>query len=415
MINPYEMAKEQVDIVRPYLRDISDDTFEALKTTKLEYIVNFPVRMDDGSTKVFRGYRVRHNDARGPSKGGLRFHPSVDLDEVKALAMWMSWKAAVVNIPYGGAKGGIQCDPKAMSQGEIERMTRRYTNEIAPVIGPEKDIPAPDMNTNPQTMVWIMDTYSMLKGYSVPGVVTGKPVEMGGSLGRMEATGRGVCLIGLQAAAFLNMPVEGASVVVQGCGNVGSISAKQFAAHGAKIIAICDSMCGVYNRNGLDIDMVMDCKNRDGCLTSSKIEGDVITNKELLELECDILIPAALENQITEENVNNIRCKLLLEGANGPTTPEADRVLFDKGIMVAPDILANAGGVTVSYFEWVQNLQELLWSEDEVQTRLGNILHRSFQQILDLKVTHGVNMRTAAYILGVGRVAKAMQLRGVWP
>lgn len=414
-INPYEVAKQQVDIVRPYLKDIPDGIFDLLKTTKLEYIVNFPVRMDDGSTKVFRGYRVRHNDARGPAKGGIRFHPSVNLDEVKALAMWMSWKAAVVNIPYGGAKGGVQCDPKAMSLHEIENVARRYTNEIAPVIGPEKDIPAPDMNTNPQTMVWIMDTYSMLKGYSVPGVVTGKPVEMGGSLGRMEATGRGVYLVGLSAASFLNIPVRGSSVVIQGCGNVGSISAKQFAWHKAKIIAISDSMGGVYNPSGLDIEQVLACKNRDGCLIGGKIDGDVVTNQELLELPCDILIPAALENQITSENADRIKCKLLLEGANGPTTPEADRILFDKGIMVAPDILANAGGVTVSYFEWVQNLQELLWSEDEVQRRLKHILDRSFKEVLDLRVMHNVNMRTAAYILGVARVAKAMQLRGVWP
>jgi len=414
-MNPYTIAKEQVDIVRPYLKDIPDDVFEVLKTTKLEYIVNFPVRMDDGSIKVFRGYRVRHNDARGPAKGGIRFDTGVHLDEVKALAMWMTWKAAVVNIPFGGAKGGVACDPNHMSPGEIERMTRRYTNEISPVIGPEKDIPAPDMHTNPQTMCWLMDTYSMLKGYSVPGVVTGKPIEMGGSLGRMEATGRGVYLVGKLAADHIGLPLEGARVVVQGCGNVGSITAKQFAAAGAKIIAISDSVGGVYNDKGLDMDKVLRCKNQDGCLVGSQIEGDEIPNSEILSLECDILVPAALENQITRENADDVKCKLLLEGANGPTTPGADKILFDKGIMVAPDILANAGGVTVSYFEWVQNLQELLWSEQEVQDRLQNIMVRSFDQVLELRNKHKINMRTAAYILGVGRVAKAMSLRGVWP
>jgi len=414
-MNPYTIAKEQVDIVRPYLKDIPDDVFEVLKTTKLEYIVNFPVRMDDGSIKVFRGYRVRHNDARGPAKGGIRFDTGVHLDEVKALAMWMTWKAAVVNIPFGGAKGGVACDPNHMSPGEIERMTRRYTNEISPVIGPEKDIPAPDMHTNPQTMCWLMDTYSMLKGYSVPGVVTGKPIEMGGSLGRMEATGRGVYLVGKLAADHIGLPLEGARVVVQGCGNVGSITAKQFAAAGAKIIAISDSVGGVYNDKGLDMDKVLRCKNQDGCLVGGQIEGDEIPNSEILSLECDILVPAALENQITRENADDVKCKLLLEGANGPTTPGADKILFDKGIMVAPDILANAGGVTVSYFEWVQNLQELLWSEQEVQDRLQNIMVRSFDQVLELRNKHKINMRTAAYILGVGRVAKAMSLRGVWP
>jgi glutamate dehydrogenase (NAD(P)+) len=414
-INPYEIAKKQIDIVRPYLHDIRDDIFDVLKTTKLEYIVNFPVKMDDDSIKVFRGYRVRHNDSRGPAKGGIRFDPSVHLDEVKALAMWMTWKAAVVNIPFGGAKGGIQCDPNNMSQAEIERMTRRYTNEISPIIGPEKDIPAPDMHTNPQTMCWLMDTYSMLKGYAVPGVVTGKPLEMGGSLGRLAATGRGVFLVGANAAHHLGIPLEGARVVVQGCGNVGSVSAKQFSGYGGKVIAISSSKGGLYNPNGLDVEKALKCRNEYGCLLADKVDADEISNEELLELECDILIPAALENQITDKNADNIKCKLLLEGANGPTTPEADNILFEKGIMVAPDILANAGGVTVSYFEWVQNLQELLWSESEVSMRLEKILAQSFNQVLEIRNENKINMRTAAYILGVGRVAKAMELRGVWP
>lgn len=414
-INPYEVAKEQIDIVRPYLKGINPDIFDVLKTTKLEYIVNFPVKMDDGSIKVFRGYRVRHNDSRGPAKGGIRFDPSVHLDEVKALAMWMTWKAAVVNIPFGGAKGGIQCDPNNMSQEEIERMTRRYTNEISPIIGPEKDIPAPDMHTNPQTMCWLMDTYSMLRGYSVPGVVTGKPIEMGGSLGRLSATGRGVFLIGASAAEHIGLDLENVRVVVQGCGNVGSVSAKQFAAAGAKVIAISSSQGGLYNPNGLDISKALECRDKYGCLIADKVEADEISNKELLELDCDVLIPAALENQITKDNADNIKCRLLLEGANGPTTPEADSILFDKGIMVAPDILANAGGVTVSYFEWVQNLQELLWSEKEVAASLERIMSQSFDQVLEIRNKNNINMRTAAYILGVGRVAKAMDLRGVWP
>lgn len=414
-INPYEIAKQQIDIVRPYLSDIPDDVFEILKTTKLEYIVNFPVKMDDGSTKVFRGYRVRHNDSRGPAKGGIRFDPSVNLDEVKALAMWMTWKAAVVGIPFGGAKGGVQCDPNNMSLGEIERLTRRYTNEISPIIGPEKDIPAPDMHTNPQTMCWLMDTYSMLRGYSVPGVVTGKPVEMGGSLGRLSATGRGVYLVGSQASKELGLQVDGATVVIQGCGNVGSVTAKHFADNGAKIIAISSSQGGLYNANGLDVDKALKCRNQYGCFLADKVDADEITNEELLEIECDILVPAALENQITEDNADKINCKLLLEGANGPTTPEADDVLFDKGIVVVPDILANAGGVTVSYFEWVQNLQELLWSEKEVNKRLEDRMSFSFKQVFEIREEHKINMRTAAYILGVGRVAKAMDLRGFWP
>jgi glutamate dehydrogenase (NAD(P)+) len=414
-INPYEIAKEQVDIVRPYLGNITSDIFDVLKTTKLEYIVNFPVKMDDGSIKVFRGYRVRHNDSRGPAKGGIRFDPSVNLDEVKALAMWMTWKAAVVNIPFGGAKGGIQCGPNDMSQREIEKLTRRYTNEISPIIGPEKDIPAPDMHTNPQTMCWLMDTYSMLKGYSVPGVVTGKPIEMGGSLGRLAATGRGVFLVGSYAAEHIGLDLKDAKVVIQGCGNVGSVSAKQFSSAGAKVIAISSSRGGLYNKDGLDVEKVLNCRDNYGCLLEDKVDADEISNKELLELECDILIPAALENQITKDNAENIKCKLLLEGANGPTTPDADNILFDKNIMVAPDILANAGGVTVSYFEWVQNLQELLWSEKEVDVRLENIMKQSFEQVLKIRNENNTNMRTAAYILGVGRVANAMQLRGIWP
>jgi glutamate dehydrogenase (NAD(P)+) len=358
---------------------------------------------------------VRHNDTRGPAKGGLRYHPDVDLDEVKALAMWMTWKAAVVNIPYGGAKGGVKCNPPEMSQGELERVTRRFTWEIAPLIGPESDIMAPDVYTNPQVMAWIMDTYSTLKGYSVPGVVTGKPLELGGSVGRFEATGKGVLIAVQKAAEHLGLSIEGARVVIQGCGNVGGTAARYFSRAGARVIAISDSKGGLYNANGLDIERTLDCKNRYKCLMTEKVEAEVITNKELLELGCDILVPAALGNQITAKNAPRLKCRMLAEGANGPTVPKADEILLDRGIFLVPDILANAGGVTVSYFEWVQNLQELLWTEEEVSHRLQKIMTTAVAEVLKISQERKVPMRTAAYILGVGRVAKATELRGVYP
>ena len=413
-VNPFEIARQQVDIVREYL-DVRDGVIEKLKQTKRDLIVHFPVKMDDGSIMMCTGYRIVHNDVRGPAKGGIRYHPDVDLDEVRALAMWMTWKAAVVNIPFGGAKGGVQCNPKEMSQTEIENLTRRFTWEIAPLIGPESDIPAPDVYTNPQVMAWIMDTYSILKGYSVPGVVTGKPLEMGGSLGRLEATGKGVFITAREAAKYLDMPLEGARVVIQGAGNVGGVAAQFFDRAGAKVIAISDSKGGVYNPEGLDVDAVLSCKQHYSCFLTDRLKVDEITNKEILELECDILVPAALEGQITAENAPELKCKIVVEGANGPTTPEADEILFNRGIFMVPDILANAGGVTVSYFEWVQNLQELLWSEEEVSTRLENILTRSFREVIEIAEDKKVNMRTAAYVLGVGRVAKTQELRGVYP
>ncbi len=412
-INPYEVARKQIDIASKYL-NVESGLLERLKHTKREVIVHFPVKMDSGEVRIFTGYRVQHDVSRGPAKGGIRYHPDVDLDEVRALAMWMTWKSAVVNIPFGGAKGGVQCNPKEMSIRELENITRRFTWEISIILGPEQDIPAPDVYTNPQVMAWIMDTFSILKGYSVPGVVTGKPIELGGSLGRYEATGRGVVITSLEALKYMKKPVEGAKVVIQGCGNVGGIAAKHFDRLGAKVIAISDSRGGLYNENGLDIKRILDCKSQYQCLICEK-EEEEITNEELLELECDILVPAALENQITEKNASRIRAKIIAEGANGPTTPEADEILNDKGVFIIPDILANAGGVTVSYFEWVQNLQELIWSEEEVLERLTRIMQRSFREVLEISLAKKIPMRTAALVLGIGRVAEAIRLRGIYP
>jgi len=414
-INPLDVATKQVDIAAERLK-LDPGLREKLKQTKRELIVHFPVKMDDGSIKIFTGYRIQHNTTRGPAKGGIRYHPDVNLDEVKALSMWMTWKAAVVNIPYGGAKGGVQCNPKQMSSKELENMTRRFTWEIAIMIGPDQDIPAPDVYTNPQVMAWIMDTYSILKGYSVPGVVTGKPLELGGSLGRYEATGKGVFITAQEAAAHLKIPIEGARVVVQGCGNVGGIAAQYFEKAGAKVIAISDSKGGIYNKNGLNVSSLLECKTKYYCLiTPGTKMGEEITNEELLELDCDILVPAALENQITPKNASKIKAKFIAEGANGPTTTEADEILHDRGIFIVPDILANAGGVTVSYFEWVQNLQELLWSEEEISDRLTRILKKSFAEVLSISLREKVDMRTAALMLGIGRVAEATRLRGIYP
>ncbi|MBI5605467.1 MAG: Glu/Leu/Phe/Val dehydrogenase [Deltaproteobacteria bacterium] len=413
-LNSFEIAQQQVDIASPFLK-VDDGILDMLKQTKRELVVHFPVKMDDGKTQIFTGYRILHNPALGPGKGGIRYHPDVNLDEVRALSMWMTWKAAAVNIPFGGAKGGVRCNPKEMSLSEIERLTRRFTWEIASFIGPDSDIPAPDVNTNPQTMAWIMDTYSILKGYSVPGMVTGKPLELGGSVGRLEATGRGVFISALEAARHLGLKIEGSRVAIQGAGNVGGIAAQYFHSAGAKVIAISDSKGGLYNPDGLDLVETLSCKRNYQCFLTDVVKADSITNHELLEIDCDILIPAALENQITGENAPRLRCRLVAEGANGPTTPEADAILFDRGIFLIPDILANAGGVTVSYFEWVQNLQELLWSEEEVSNRLQRIMSKAFKEILEISLKEKVHMRTAAYILAIGRVAKAISLRGLFP
>ncbi len=413
-INSFEVAKKQIDIASKYL-DVDPGLLEKLKNTKRELIVHFPVKMEDGSVKVFTGYRVQHDISRGPAKGGIRYHPDVDLDEVRALAMWMTWKSAVVNIPFGGAKGGVQCNPKEMSLHEVERLTRRFTWEISSMLGPEQDIPAPDVYTNPQVMAWIMDTYSILKGYTVPGVVTGKPIELGGSLGRFEATGRGVVIVALEALKHLKRPIEGSKIAIQGCGNVGGVAAEQFHQMGAKVIAISCSSGGIYNERGLDVKRVLDRRARYQCFVCESQEEKEITNQELLELDCDILVPAAMENQITEKNASRIRAKTIVEGANGPTTPEADEILNERGIFVVPDILANAGGVTVSYFEWVQNLQELIWSEEEVLDRLTRIMQRSFKEVLEISLSKKIPMRTSALVLGIGRVAEATRLRGIYP
>jgi glutamate dehydrogenase (NAD(P)+) len=414
-INPAEMAVEQVELAAKYL-DLDHGILEKIKYTERDIIVHFPVKMDDGTVKVFTGYRIQHNDTRGPFKGGIRYHPDVDLDEVRALAMWMTWKSAVVNIPFGGAKGGVACLPKDMSMGELERMTRRFTWEISSFIGPEKDIPAPDVYTNPQVMAWIMDTYSIRKGYAVPGVVTGKPIALGGSVGRFEATAKGVFVTAQEAARHINLPMDSARVAIQGAGNVGGLAARFFERAGAKVIAISDSKGGSFNARGLNVDKAMECKNRYSCFLGEEIgESETITNRELLELDCDILVPCALESQITGENAARIKCRLLVEGANGPTTPEADDILYDRGIFTVPDILANAGGVTVSYFEWVQNLQELLWNEEEVSVRLTGIMSRSFSEVLAISEEKKVNMRIAALVLGIGRVAEAVKLRGIFP
>ena len=413
-VNSFDMAKKQVDIAAKYL-NLDPGSIEKLKNTKRELIVHFPVEMDNKKVKIFTGYRIQHNVARGPAKGGIRYHPDVDLDEMRALAMWMTWKSAVVKIPFGGAKGGVECNPKEMSLHEIEHLTRRFTWEIFMMLGPEQDIPAPDVNTNPQVMAWIMDTYSILKGYSVPGVVTGKPIELGGSLGRFEATGRGVVITSLEALKCLKIPVEGVKVAIQGCGNVGGIAAMHFDRLGAKVIAISDSQKGIYNENGLDVKRALEYKAKYKCFVCETKDETEITNQELLELKCDVLVPAAIENQIVEKNAPRIKAKIIAEGANGPTTPEADEILNEKGVFIVPDILANAGGVTVSYFEWVQNLQELIWSEEEVLDRLTRIMQKGFNEVLDISLSKKIPMRTAALVLGIGRVAEASRLRGLYP
>jgi glutamate dehydrogenase (NAD(P)+) len=410
---PHEVALLQLDIAAEML-NLDEGLKLKLQNPKRVLIVNFPVKMDDGDLENFTGYRIQHSITRGPAKGGIRYHPSVDLDEVSALAAWMTWKAAVVNIPYGGAKGGVKCNPKEMSKGELERMTRRYTYEIAPIIGPEKDIPAPDVYTDAETMAWIMDTYSMLQGYCIPGVVTGKPIELGGSLGRKEATAQGCVYTIQEAAKHLGMDLEKATVAVQGFGNAGYNAAQIINRLGPRIIAVSDSRGAICNAEGLIPARVLKHKQETGSVDGYK-EADEITNEELLAMECDILIPAALENQITKENAHTIRAKIVAEAANGPTTPSADDILYENGVFVIPDILCNAGGVTVSYFEWVQNIQALFWTLDEVNDQLGRIMRRSFWDVVSITKKQKVHMRTAAWMLGVGRVAEATRLRGIYP
>ncbi|MGB0389363.1 MAG: Glu/Leu/Phe/Val family dehydrogenase, partial [Ardenticatenaceae bacterium] len=379
-----------------------------------ELAVNFPVKMDDGTLKVLTGYRVHHNTIRGPAKGGIRYHQDVTLDEVRALAMWMTWKCSLMNIPYGGAKGGVIVNPRLLSNRELEGLTRRYTSEISQFIGPDRDIPAPDVGTNPQTMAWLMDTYSMQAGYTVNAVVTGKPVEIGGSLGRASATGVGVMYCAREAMQKLGMPIKGSRVVVQGFGNVGSISAREMRNLGAKVLAVSDVSGGIYNPNGLDIDQLIEHVRQTGQVIDFP-DGQVISNQELFALDCDVLIPAALENQIHVNNADQIKAKLIVEGANGPTTIEADKILRQKGVTIIPDILANAGGVTVSYFEWVQGLQSFFWSEEEIFARLKRIMITAFSDCWAMAEEKKVDLRTAGSILAINRVAIATTRRGIYP
>jgi glutamate dehydrogenase (NAD(P)+) len=409
----YEMAVKQFEIAADYL-ELGDEARGRTQVPKRAIIVSVPTRMDDGRVKMFAGFRVQHNLSLGPCKGGLRYSPDVDLGEVAALAMWMSWKCALTGLPYGGAKGGVCCDPSRMSRGEVERMTRRFTEEILPLIGPEVDIMAPDLGTNEQTMAWIMDTYSVHAGHAVPGIVTGKPVTIGGSLGRREATGRGVFYCVQDTLKLLGMPLEGLRVAVQGFGNVGSVCAALLHAGGAKVIAVSDVAGGVLNAGGLDVQALRRHAGETGSVAGFA-ESEPVTNEELLTLECDLLVPAAVELQITEKNAARLRCRILAEAANGPTTPEADLILDQTDIFIIPDILCNAGGVIVSYFEWVQDLQNYFWTEDEVNSRLKDIISRAFHRVHDVHTREGVPMRLAGLSLGVRKVAEAKTLRGLFP
>ncbi len=412
-LNPFDIAKEQFTIAANLLK-LNESVRAVLMNPKRQLIVSIPVKMDNGTIKVFEGYRVQHNVARGPAKGGIRYHPGVTLDEVRALASWMTWKCATVGIPYGGGKGGICVDPHKLSAGELERMTRRYAVEIAPIIGPNIDIPAPDVYTNEQTMAWIMDTISMIHGGSHLSVVTGKPVALGGSAGRGEATARGCLFTIREACKVLDIKLAGARVAVQGFGNAGSIAARLLHADGARIIAVSDSRAGVFNPAGLDPAAALRHKAKTGSLKGLK-GTQPITNEELLTLECDILVPAALENQITLENAADIKARIVAEAANGPVTPGADKILFEKGIFGIPDILANAGGVTVSYFEWVQNQYGFFWTDDDVNHYLEKIMVNAFREVYQKAKKYKANMRTGAYCLAVHRVAEATRVRGIFP
>ncbi|MGH2357306.1 MAG: Glu/Leu/Phe/Val family dehydrogenase [Candidatus Limnocylindria bacterium] len=411
--NIWAVAQAQFDHAAEKL-DLDDGMRRVLRVPQRELTVNFPVTMDDGSVQVFTGYRVQHNVSRGPAKGGIRYHQDVTLDEVRALAMWMTWKCAVVNIPYGGGKGGVIVDPKKLSSREVEGLTRRFTTELSPLIGPDRDIPAPDVNTNAQTMAWIMDTYSMHHGYTIAAVVTGKPISVGGSLGRNEATARGAVFSLQRWAKATGTSLAGARVAIQGFGNAGSIAAALLAAEGSTIVAVSDSQGGIHNPDGLDPAKVGAWKREHGTVVGFPGTTDV-TNREILEVDCEILVPAALENQITRENAPRIAARVVAEAANGPTTPEADVILYDRGVFLIPDILCNAGGVTVSYFEWVQDMQSFFWTEDRINESLRGIMDRAFESVHGMSTKHEVDMRTAAYMLAVARVAEATTLRGLYP
>ena len=411
--NPWVTALTQFDAAAERLH-LDDALRQILRSCSRELTVHFPVRLSNGSTTVFRGYRVQHNVVLGPAKGGIRYHPSVDLDEMRAMAMWMTWKCAVAKIPFGGAKGGVAVDPAKLTPQELENLTRRYATEIALLIGPQADIPAPDMGTDAHVMAWIMDTYSMHHGYSVTGVVTGKPLSIGGTLGRQEATGRGIVYIAQEAARNGLTKFDGATVAVQGFGKVGNVAARLLAAEGCKVVGVSDISGGVYNERGLDVDALNRCCQQGGMLAEAS-GGDHISNQELLLLPVDILVPAAMESQVTGINAPKMRAKMVLEAANGPLTPEADAVLAERGITVIPDILANAGGLVVSYFEWVQDIQSFFWEEEEINERLRRLMVRAFGEVKSLADERGATLREAATMRGVQRVAEATLVRGIYP
>lgn len=415
--NPYDNVVKTIRNAAEVL-ELDESDYIATMYPERELKVTFPVKMDDGTIKMFEGYRIQHSSFRGPCKGGIRFHQDVNADEVKALAAWMTFKCSVVGIPYGGAKGGIKVNPSTMSHAELERMTRRYTAMISPLIGPEKDIPAPDVNTNGEVMGWIMDTYSMLKGYAVPGVVTGKPLDIGGSLGRPEATGRGVMITTREILKKLDVPMHGIKIAVQGMGNVGSIAAKLLHEERATIIAVSDVSGGIVNKSGLDIpDILQFLSAKKGNLLKDYNAGGItrVSNQELLELETDVLIPAALENQITEQNADKVKAKIIVEAANGPTTVAADKALESNSILVVPDILANAGGVVVSYFEWVQNIQSLEWDEDAINSTLNRIMCKAIDGVFDLHKEKNISLRTSAYAVALQKLVMAKKIRGIFP
>jgi glutamate dehydrogenase (NAD(P)+) len=412
-LNPFEIAKQQFDLAADFL-ELDNSMRNVLRNSKRQLVVSIPVKMDGGEIQVFEGYRVQHNIARGPAKGGIRYHPNVTLDEVKALAAWMTWKCATVGIPYGGGKGGVVCDPKSLSINELERLTRRYAFEIAPIIGPDRDIPAPDVYTDEQTMAWIMDTISMVRGQTELGVVTGKPISLGGSQGRHEATARG-CLYTLREACRVKgMSLRGARVAVHGFGNAGANIARLVAADGARVVAACDSRVGVYAENGLDVEAALRHKKQTGSLRGLQ-NAKEIPCESVLEAECDILLPSALENSITMANVEFVKASIIAELANGPTTPGADRVLADQGVFMVPDILANAGGVTVSYYEWVQDLYSYFWTENQINETLETTMRAAFRSVHETTMRYQTDMRTGAYILAVDRVAEATRVRGIFP
>ncbi len=414
-LNPFKIAQKQIDIVSKEM-GLDPNITRYLKRIERALIVSIPIMMDDGSLQIFEGYRVHHSTVRGPGKGGIRFAPNVNLDEVKALAMWMTWKCSLLKLPFGGAKGGVCVDPRKLSKKELERLTRRYTSEIINIIGPEIDIPAPDINTNAQIMSWVLDVYSMQKGRTVPGVVTGKPIELGGSLGREQATGRGLYFVVGTMCKKLNLTLKSQSIVVQGFGNVGGTIANLLFEEGCNVIAISDISGGLYFSKGLDIDKLLDWTRSGNYLKDYQDDRyKLISNDDLLTTECDILIPAALENQITGANVDDVKCKIILEGANGPTTPEADNVLFNKGIHVIPDILANSGGVCVSYFEYVQDIRAYFWDLERINKELNRIILEAFEEVYLVYKERNISLRTAAYIIAVSRIARAIEFRGIFP